>query len=70
MMFYRSELIFQKKSHHADEYIRMVTSHLNIAINQCVEAASHEFKSENQKMLMKVSIFYKLLFYFQSYLMM
>lgn len=50
---------FMKKNHRANEYIHFVRPQLTTAINQCIEAASHEFVTENQIMLMKAAQFGK-----------
>ena len=46
---------FQKRSHKADSYIDLVKDKLNTAIRDCIDAASHEFDHETQKLLMRVS---------------
>lgn len=48
-------IISQKRSHQADEYIRLVKDHLEVAVKQCTEAAAYEFDTGNQKMLIRVS---------------
>jgi hypothetical protein len=49
-------IILQKRSHRADEYIRLVKDHLEVAVKQCTEAAGYEFDTGNQKMLIRVSL--------------
>lgn len=46
---------FQKKSHKADSYIDLVKDKLDIAVTDCVDAASREFDFQTQKLLMRVS---------------
>lgn len=48
-------ILLQKRSHRADEYIRLVKDHLEVAVKQCIEAAGYEFDTGNQKMLIRVS---------------
>ncbi|KAJ4427721.1 hypothetical protein ANN_25373 [Periplaneta americana] len=50
---------FQKRSHRADEYIRLVKDDLVVAVKQCVEAAGYEFDTGNQKMLVRAAQFGK-----------
>lgn len=50
---------FQKGSHRADEYIRLVKKDLSSAIMDCVDAAAFEFDTEVQKMLMRAAQFGK-----------
>jgi hypothetical protein len=45
---------FEEKSHKADEYIRMI-SDIKTAVEQCINAAGHEFYPPTQKLLLKVS---------------
>ena len=47
--------IIQRGSQRADEYIRMIKDKLEEAVNQCVEAAGHEYEPSRQKLLLKVS---------------
>lgn len=46
---------FRKRSHKADSYIDLVKDNLDVAITDCVNAASHEFDPETQKLLMQVN---------------
>lgn len=48
-------MTLQKRSHRADEYIRLVKDHLEIAVKQCIDAAGYEFDTKNQTMLIRVS---------------
>lgn len=50
---------FQKKSHQADEYIRIIKSQLKLAVINCVEAAGHDYAISTQKMLLKAAAFGK-----------
>lgn len=50
---------FQKRSHKADSYIDLVKDKLDSAIKDCVNAASHEFNPETQKLLMRAAKFGK-----------
>ncbi|XP_074104817.1 vacuolar protein sorting 16 isoform X2 [Cotesia typhae] len=50
---------FEKRSHKADSYIDLVKDKLDGAIKDCVNAASHEFDSETQKLLMRAAKFGK-----------
>lgn len=47
---------FQKKSHKADSYIDLVKDKLEIAVKDCINAASHEFDFDTQKLLMRVNL--------------
>ncbi|KAG8236733.1 hypothetical protein J437_LFUL014230, partial [Ladona fulva] len=44
---------FLKRSHRADQYILLVKSNLKEAVQQCIEAAGHEYEISNQKMLIR-----------------
>ncbi|XP_034235328.1 vacuolar protein sorting-associated protein 16 homolog [Thrips palmi] len=50
---------FQRRSHSADEYIRLVKDQLPIAVANCIEAAGYEFSPENQKMFIRAAQFGK-----------
>lgn len=50
-------MALQKRSHRADEYIRLVKDHLEVAVEQCIEAAGYEFETRNQMMLIRVSAY-------------
>lgn len=50
---------FQKKSHHADEYLRTIKDQLEDAITQCVQAAGYEYFPSTQKMLLRAAAFGK-----------
>jgi len=48
---------FSNKSHKADEYIRMISDTLSLAVSQCISAAGSLFQSNHQKELMKAAKF-------------
>lgn len=50
---------FEKRSHKADSYIDLVKDKLTMAVKDCVNAASHEFNCETQKLLMRAAKFGK-----------
>ncbi|XP_063994060.1 vacuolar protein sorting-associated protein 16 homolog [Diachasmimorpha longicaudata] len=50
---------FQKRSHKADSYIDLIKEKLDSAIKDCVNAASHEFDPDTQKLLMRAAKFGK-----------
>ncbi|XP_066993326.2 vacuolar protein sorting-associated protein 16 homolog isoform X1 [Anabrus simplex] len=50
---------FQKQSHRADEYIRLVKDQLDVAVKHCIEAAGYEFDTEIQKSLIQAARFGK-----------
>lgn len=50
---------FQKRSHKADEYIRLVKPDLQTAVQDCIEAAALEFNPEVQKTLIRAAQFGK-----------
>ncbi|KAF7991263.1 hypothetical protein HCN44_002825 [Aphidius gifuensis] len=50
---------YEKRSHKADSYIDLVKNKLDSAIKDCVNAASHEFNCNTQKLLMKAAKFGK-----------
>ena len=45
---------YQKRSHRADSYIDLVKNTLDVAVKDCVNAASLEFDFDTQKCLMRV----------------
>lgn len=45
---------FEKKSHKSDSYIDLITNKLQSAVTDCINAASHEFDHDTQKLLMRV----------------
>ena len=50
---------FQKKSHKSDSYIDLIKDKIEAAVTDCVNAASHEFDFETQKLLMRAAKFGK-----------
>jgi len=46
-------LISERK---ADEYIRMIKDKLDIAVDQCIQAAGHEIEPSKQKQLLRVLV--------------
>ncbi|CAG9787321.1 unnamed protein product [Diatraea saccharalis] len=50
---------FQKRSHRADEYIRLVKPDLPNAVQNCIDAAAFEFNPDVQKMLIRAAQFGK-----------
>lgn len=50
MMFWCS----QKGSQKADEYVRMIKDQLNMAVEQCIQAAGQEIEVSQQKLLLRV----------------
>ncbi|KAI8421023.1 hypothetical protein MSG28_008153 [Choristoneura fumiferana] len=50
---------FQRRSHRADEYIRLVKPDLAKAVQDCIDAAAFEFDPEVQKMLIRAAQFGK-----------
>ena len=58
-MLYEAAQEFQKCSQHTDEYMRMVKDRLNDAVQQCIEAAGHEFEPSMQKLLLRAAAFGK-----------
>lgn len=49
---------FAEKSYKSDEYLSMCRSNIELAVNECIEAAAYEFCPETQKNLMRVSSIY------------
>ena len=48
--------MIQKGSQKADEYIRMIKDKLDIAVDQCIQAAGHEIEPSKQKQLLRVNL--------------
>ncbi|XP_014227020.1 vacuolar protein sorting-associated protein 16 homolog [Trichogramma pretiosum] len=46
---------FEKESHKADSYIDLIKDKLEVAVTDCINAASHEFDFHTQKLLMKAA---------------
>ena len=49
------QIWLQRSSQRADEYIRIVKDDLDKAVEQCIEAAGHEWEPSVQKKLLRVS---------------
>ena len=52
---------FEKTSHKADEYLKMLKdrNEVELAVEQCIKAAGHEFVGSDQKMLLRAAAFGK-----------
>ncbi|XP_037955262.1 vacuolar protein sorting-associated protein 16 homolog [Teleopsis dalmanni] len=50
---------FQEKSHQSDEYISLFRDKMDVAVNECIEAAAYEFCTETQKSLLRSAYFGK-----------
>ncbi|XP_061385119.1 vacuolar protein sorting-associated protein 16 homolog [Danaus plexippus] len=50
---------FQRRSHRADEYIRLVKPDLAAAVQDCIDASTFEFDPDVQKMLIRAAQFGK-----------
>ncbi|XP_077525219.1 vacuolar protein sorting-associated protein 16 homolog [Amblyomma americanum] len=52
---------FEKKSYKADEYLRtiMENKELEVAVQQCIDAAAHEYQPKTQKKLLRAAFFGK-----------
>ncbi|KAJ6638263.1 Vacuolar protein sorting-associated protein 16 like [Pseudolycoriella hygida] len=48
---------FLEKSHQSDEYLCSIKDNLQLAVNECVEAASYEYDSTTQKSLIRAAYF-------------
>ena len=46
---------FQKRSHRAEEYIRLVKAQLETAVTQCIQAAGNEWQPSIQKQLLRAA---------------
>ncbi|XP_057368312.1 vacuolar protein sorting-associated protein 16 homolog isoform X2 [Daphnia carinata] len=46
---------FQKRSHRAEEYIRLVKNQLELAVTQCIQAAGNEWQPTVQKVLLRAA---------------
>ncbi|XP_033732936.1 vacuolar protein sorting-associated protein 16 homolog [Pecten maximus] len=58
-MLYEASREFHKGSQKADEYIRMIKDKLEVAVNQCIEAAGFEIETDKQKALLRAATFGK-----------
>ena len=47
---------FQKRSHRAEEYMRLVRDQLDAAVTQCIDAAGREWQPSVQKLLLQFPI--------------
>lgn len=50
---------FTEKSHQSDEYLCLIKDNLEMAVEECIDAAAYEFDSETQKSLMRAAYFGK-----------
>ncbi|KAH8311776.1 hypothetical protein KR044_008047, partial [Drosophila immigrans] len=50
---------FEEKSYKSDEYLSMCRSNIELAVNECIEAAAYEFCPDTQKSLMRTAYFGK-----------
>lgn len=53
---FEAERKYQEQSHQAAEYLSLFQDRMEIAVNECIEAAGHEFCPTTQKSLMRVNI--------------
>ena len=58
-MLYEANREFMKGSQKADDYIRMIKDKLDIAVDQCIQAAGHEIEPSKQKQLLRAASFGK-----------
>jgi len=47
-------LIFQQQNKEANDYIDSIAHQMGLAVEQCIEAAGHEFEPAKQKSLLRV----------------
>jgi hypothetical protein len=45
----------QSSNHQTYDYVRMLDNQMDVAVSQCVEAATNEFDVDSQKLLLDVS---------------
>nr|AOM63317.1 vacuolar protein sorting 16A [Drosophila melanogaster] len=50
---------FEEKSYKSDEYLSMCREKIDLAVSECIEAASYEFCPETQKSLLRTAYFGK-----------
>uniref|UniRef100_A0A0K8U911 Vacuolar protein sorting-associated protein 16 homolog n=1 Tax=Bactrocera latifrons TaxID=174628 RepID=A0A0K8U911_BACLA len=50
---------YQEKSHQADEYLSLFRNKMDVAVDECIEAAGYEFCTETQKSLLRTAYFGK-----------
>ncbi|KAK6182738.1 hypothetical protein SNE40_010352 [Patella caerulea] len=58
-MLYEASKEFSRRSQKADEYIRMIKDKLDVAVDQCIQAAGHEIEPSKQKALLRAASFGK-----------
>ncbi|XP_071101576.1 vacuolar protein sorting-associated protein 16 homolog [Haliotis cracherodii] len=58
-MLFEASREFQKRSQKADEYVRMIKDKLDIAVDQCIEAAGNEIEPNKQRLLLRAASFGK-----------
>lgn len=58
-MLFEANKEFMKGSQKADEYIRMIKDKLDIAVDQCIQAAGHVIEPSKQKQLLRAASFGK-----------
>ncbi|XP_064643681.1 vacuolar protein sorting-associated protein 16 homolog [Lineus longissimus] len=58
-MLFEASREFQRGSQRADEYIRTIKDKLDLAVEQCIEAAGQEYDPKVQKKLLKAASFGK-----------
>ncbi|XP_078613182.1 vacuolar protein sorting-associated protein 16 homolog isoform X2 [Branchiostoma floridae x Branchiostoma japonicum] len=58
-MLYEASREFQNGSPKADEYIRMIQDRLQVAVDQCIQAAGCEHEPTTQRMLLRAASFGK-----------
>ncbi|XP_035827127.1 vacuolar protein sorting-associated protein 16 homolog [Aplysia californica] len=58
-MLYEASKEFQKRNQKADEYIRMIKDKLEVAVNQCIQAAGQEVEPGKQRTLLRAASFGK-----------
>ncbi|CRK93076.1 CLUMA_CG006503, isoform A [Clunio marinus] len=56
---FESHRKFSERSHQSDEYLCLIFDKIDVAVSECIEAASFEFDTETQKSLMRAAQFGK-----------
>ena len=56
---FESHRKFLERSHQSDEYLCLILDKIDVAVNECIEAASFEFDTETQKSLIRAAQFGK-----------
>jgi hypothetical protein len=59
MTLYYHPRRLQRESQRADEFVRMIKDRLELAVEDCIQAAGHEWESTEQKNLLRVSVVFK-----------